>query len=218
MQINDHYFHLEINRSDEPLESLEPDHFIYESTGTVVALDPSDDEIVAGKFRVYYVDIVSAINDGTFSVFNVFDSYSETVDYYGAIFEPESLDINEKLLRALKCDPFFGNVLIIDRLEILPAFRLRSLGLVVMRKIIQRFGSGTSIIAIKPFPLQFEDSDLDVEWKERMALTNFDKNIRRTTTRLKKHYRKLGFAALPATPFMFLETEQELPSVDQLTA
>ncbi|MES2024328.1 MAG: hypothetical protein V4448_02110 [Pseudomonadota bacterium] len=218
MRIDDHYFHLKINQSDESIECSEPDDFIYKSSGTIVASSSLDDEIVVGKFRVYYVDIFSAVNEGTFSIFSIFDSYSETVDYYEAIYDLDSDDINEKLLKALKCDPFFGNVLIIDRLEILPAFRSNNLGLFAMRRIIQRFGSGTSITAIKPFPLQFEWNKHhdDDGWTEQLALPVFDKNSRSATARLKKYYRKLGFVSLPSTPFMFLETELKLPSVDNL--
>lgn len=184
-----------------------------------MASTSSDEEIIAGKFRAYYIDIVSAINDGTVSVFDVFDSRSCTLDYYSAIYENESFDINEKLLKALDCDPFFGNVLIIDRLEILPAFRAHNLGLVTMRRLIQRFGAGASIAAIKPFPLQFEaNKDIDDEWSQQLKLPAFDKNNRSATARLKKYYRKLGFVSLPSTPFMFLELERTLPSVDNLKA
>lgn len=219
MLINDHYFHLQLNQSDLSIDSGDPLDFVYSYSGTVIASTSSDEEIIAGKFRAYYIDIVSAINDGTVSVFDVFDSRSCTLDYYSVIYENESFDINEKLLKALDCDPFFGNVLIIDRLEILPAFRAHNLGLVTMRRLMQRFGAGASIAAIKPFPLQFEaNKDIDDEWSQQLKLPAFDKNNRSATARLKKYYRKLGFVPLPSTPFMFLELERTLVSVNDLLA
>ncbi len=218
MLINDHYFYLKIDESEEPMHASSPDDFIYTLTGRVVAGDPSDEEITVGRFRAYYVDVNAAISFGKVSLYDIFDTYQETVDYYEAIYDIDSEDVNEKLLKALKSEYLFGNVLIIDRLEILPAFRSYNLGLITMRRIIQRFGTGACVTAIKPFPLQFESNTRhdDDGWTEQLALPELNKNSRSATARLKKHYKKLGFVSLPGTPFMFLELEKNLISVDDL--
>lgn len=219
MLINDHYFHLQLDQSEVAIDSGDPLDFAYRYSGTIVASTSLDEKTIAGKFCAYYIDIASAINNGTVSVFDIFDSRSTTLDYYPAIYANESLDINEKLLKALDCSHFFGNVLIIDRLEILPAYRAHNLGLLIMRRLIERFGAGASITAIKPFPLQFEaNKHLDDEWSQQLKLPTFDTNNRSATARLKKYYRKLGFVSLPGTPFMFLELGLNLVSVDDLRA
>ncbi|CAL63149.1 Hypothetical protein HEAR3040 [Herminiimonas arsenicoxydans] len=199
------------------MHASSPDDFIYTLTGRVVAGDPSDEVITVGKFRAYYVDANAAFNYNKVSLYDIFDTYQETVDYYEAIYDINSEEFSEKLLKALKADYLIGNVLIIDRLEILPAFRSYNLGLITMRRLILRFGIGAGITAIKPFPLQFEmEIHRDDDWKEQLVLTAFDKNSRSATASLKKHYRKLGFVPLPGTPFMFLENDKTLPSVADL--
>lgn len=86
-------------------------------------------------------------------VFDVFDCTQETCGYFSAIFDIETLAPSSALTHLLKEEVWPGNVLILDRLKILPEFRLRNLGLAVMRRLIERFGAGAGVVAMKPFPL-----------------------------------------------------------------
>lgn len=148
---------------------------------------------------------------------DIFDCKSDTFDYYSAIFDIDTDGPSDELLRLFKDDVYFGNVLIIDRLEIRPEFRSHNIGLVVMRRLIERFGAGASIVAIKPFPLQRERfSDEANEWRRGLKLADLDKNLRRATAKLRRHYAKLGFKAMKNTPFMFRRTDDPLPSPKSL--
>ena len=75
-------------------DSGEPDNFIYETSGDLVNVDDDDGQSLVGKFRIYYVDVERALNEGM-SIFDVFDTYSNTVEYYGAIFGANSPDFSD---------------------------------------------------------------------------------------------------------------------------
>jgi hypothetical protein len=65
------------------------------------------------------------------SVFEIFDYTKELCDYYSAIFNIETLGPSAELANLFKDEVCPGNVLILDRLEILPEFRGHNLGLAV---------------------------------------------------------------------------------------
>jgi hypothetical protein len=110
------------------------------------------------------------------------------------------------------------NVLIIDRLEIQPAFRGCGVGLFVIRKLIERFSSGTGVIALKAFPLQFEvdNAKKTDPWSQRMALASFPLQKRSASATLRRYYARLGFIAMPRTDFMFMSSTARLPNVEEL--
>jgi hypothetical protein len=216
MLIDDFYFHLSLCPESCSLENSDPSHYAYSTHGSVIAADAQGNETVAGKFHVYYLDVCAALDAGE-SVSDIFDCRSSTVDYFSAIFASDSLDISEELQKLLKYDAGWGNVLILNRLEILPVFRRRNLGLLVMRRLIERFGAGAAWVAIKPFPLQREcHSHDDDEWRAKLQLSGLEKDARRATAKLRQYYKQLGFKAMKGTPFMFLSTEEPLPAPDAL--
>ncbi|MDN4053695.1 hypothetical protein QPK32_11455 [Massilia sp. YIM B02763] len=217
MLIGDYYFHLRFDGGESALEDDDPSHYVHSTHGTVIGLDKNDNETLVGKFHIYYLDICAAVNASA-SVFDMFDCHAVTLDYYGAIFTGDSLDISDKLEKLFKFESAWGNVLILERLEILPAFRGRNLGLIVMRRLIERFGSGAAYVAIKPFPLQKEyiGSREEDSWRTELQLSNLDKNYRRAIAKLHRHYRQLGFKTMKGTPFMFRMGNDALPSTDDL--
>jgi GNAT superfamily N-acetyltransferase len=217
MLIGDDFFFLELNGSECFLEDGDPSHYAYSIHGTIVAADEEDNKTLAGKFHVYYLDVLAAFNANA-SVFDIFDCRSDTLDYYGAIFEPGTLDASPKLTKLFgESRVGWGNVLIINRLEVLPQFRGHNLGLIVMRRLIERFSAGAFVVGIKPFPLQREaGSDEPDDWSARLDLGQLDKNLKRATSKLRSHYARLGFKLMKGTSFMFLTTEYDLPAASEL--
>ena len=66
-------------------------------------------------------------------------------------------DFNENFLEVVGHEVSDYNLLILDRLEIIiPQYRGKKLGLTILHHMIERFSAGASIVAMKPFPLQFE--------------------------------------------------------------
>lgn len=194
------------------LEYGDPSDYAYSTHRRIVALDEDLNRTLAGKFHLYYMDVCAALNAET-SVFDIFDCRSETIDYFPAIFDYPSLEVSPKLIKLLDSGGW-GNVLILNRIELLPRFRHHNLGLVVMRRLIERFGAGAFVVAIKPFPLQMEDTDDDEEWRANLQLADLNKNERSSTAKLRRHYAQLGFKAMRGTPFMFRATDDPLPTPD----
>ena len=88
-----------------------------------------------------------------------------------------------------------------------------------MRRLIQRFSVGAGVVAIKPFPLQFESSipaEGEEGWHEKMQLSSFRESEQDAVQKLKDHYGKLGFIEMSGTPHMFLSTARRLPPLENL--
>jgi GNAT superfamily N-acetyltransferase len=215
MMFNDYYFHLRFRGGETELEDNDPSHYRYVTDGTVVGIDEADQAAEVGRFRLSYIDVCVAMNAKAW-VFDIFDCTLELCDYYPAIFDMETEGPSPELTRLFKGDIWPGNVLIFDRLEILPEFRGHNLGLVVMRRLIERFGAGAGVVAIKPFPLQRECArDEGAGWRQKMRLGDFDKDFRRAAPKLRRHYGKLGFKLMKGTPFMFLAPPATLACAQQ---
>src|SRR5689334_23146221 len=68
------------------------------------------------------------------------------------------------------------NLLILDRLEILPDHRKKRLGLACLYRCIQQYRHGCSFVALKAFPLQFEADNENPpveDWRRRLNLNDF---------------------------------------------
>jgi GNAT superfamily N-acetyltransferase len=211
-------FHVEAFRF--LLAADDPGDYIYPICGRIAEMDDEESDILVGKFRQYYVDIASAINAGYTDVFDIFDAHSEsTADYYDSLFDPDTVGFSENLRKLLEDEIFEPNLLIIDRLELLPSYRGQNLGIIIMRRLIQRFSAGVGVVAIKPFPLQFEHSipaEDESGWHEEMQLSSFRETERDSIRKLQNHYRKLGFVEMKGTPHMFLSTTRRLPRIERL--
>jgi hypothetical protein len=94
------------------------------------------------------------------------------------------------------------NLLILDRVEILPKYR------------------GAGVVGMKPFPLQLEpkESRDSSGWAKRLRLDDLPRDEKMAKKKLKRYYGKLGFVEMKSTPFMFRSMAWELPSVEQLRA
>lgn len=218
MLINDYYIVLRFCGGEAELEDNAPSHYLYITEGTVIAQDEADQTVEVGRFRLFYIDVWAAVNAGA-SVFDIFDHTQEICDYYPAIFDVGTLAPSPELRRLFKDEVWLGNTLILDRLQILPEFRGYSLGLAVMRRLIERFGAGAAVVAIKPFPLQRElirhEED---EWRQKMRLDDFEQNLSRATATLRRHYARLGFKLMKGTPFMFRNAQIALPDPHKLAS
>jgi len=207
---------LHFEASSACLEAVEPNDFVYETRGKIVTLDESEQETLVGKFCLYYADVDNAY-DGGFEPSEVLDTYSHTVDYFSSIYGLNGAEFSEKLLYLLNHDVFGNNSLILDRLELLPRYRGQNLGLIIMWRLMQRFSLRAGVVAIKPFPLQFEQEPSTEGWRNELQLSNFTKSERTATQKLRRYYRKLGFVGMQGTPFMFRSTTWRLPTIEELS-
>jgi hypothetical protein len=181
-----------------------------------VHLDDDDDEPhLAGKARLFILNADAVENDeeNAPSLFEILDLRSETAAYLPLLHSAEAGNFSPAVCNIIREDMVHSrNMLILDRLEILPEFRRQQLGLRYMRIAIQRFGLGCRIAAIKPFPLQFEPQptrgDSDLEWYTRMNMKTLPRGTRAPTKKLKKYYSREGFVPVRGTDLMILDLYQ----------
>lgn len=205
------------NSESSTLQYEEPDGYIYETSGDVHVVDDSDESQLAGKFKIYYVDVEGAVNHGE-PLYDVLDAHSRaTAEYFDPLFSPDDGTFNERVLELVDYEIVDANLLILDRLELLPQFRGHGLGLTIMQHMIRRFSSGAAIIALKAFPLQFEAScsvDNEHGWRTELGLDRLSKNEKSATAKLQEHYGRVGFIPVPNSAIMVRATAWALPAYD----
>src|SRR5262249_5731882 len=114
-------------------------------------------------------------------------------------------EFKESVLKLFGYDIVNINLLILDRLEILPEYRGEGIGLACIYRCMQQYQHGCGLIALKPFPLQFEaigESDKQDPWWQKLALNAFGTDQKICTRKLESYYRRLGFIKIPRTEVM----------------
>lgn len=203
------------------IDDDEPSRYVREISGVVSASIPDDSEVGfrqedAGKFSVFIVDVESAVNDRE-SIFEIFDWSSRTIDYFD-LYE-NGLEFKPKVLKAMGGETRWApNILILDRLELLPQYRRRENGLRTLRWMQHQFGAGCGIVAMKPFPLQFEGGPPEEKSEDpdfiRLRLDEYDSNYERALRKLRSHYARLGFGQVPGTPYMVADPYRPMVSLE----
>jgi hypothetical protein len=171
--------------------------------GTITCSDErSDDDTLVGKVRLFYLDL-GGILETNISVFDLFDVRSETAPFYSALIDPETGDFRPDLESTLGEYILDLNILIVDRLEILPEFRGKNIGWECLRLCLQHYARGCGVVALKCFPLQFERTELsEPAWRRKMQLGKLSRDRKRSLAKLKKHYGSLGFMGLAGGDIM----------------
>ncbi len=212
--------HLDLvfKREDVLCDDAEPSRFVHHITGGVYGYTKSDRRIKVGEFSVFLIDLERCINEGA-SPFDAFDTHQATMPYY-ELYD-DDLGFPEVVLEALGSDGFWApNMLILDRLVIAPKHRGSNKGLVVLHTLMTRLSIGCGIVAMKPYPLQYEGGSPAENQNEaffkKAGLSSFSGSQDASTRKLKKYYRRLGFRAVPKTPFMVLNPVENLCSLSEL--
>lgn len=197
-------------------ENTEPERFIHRYKGKIIDCD-NNEERKAGKFSARVIDVRGAMFDGC-DIFDVFDSEGGAMSCYENLYESDSEDFNEKTRDvAFGGDyPWNPNILILDYLLVRPEFRGKGLGLHAIRALIQRLRQGVGLVALKPFPLQFEVKASESTGYRKGGLHLFNISETEARRKLVKHYALLGFREVPDTEFMVLNPEVKLPSPTEM--
>ena len=193
---------------DSPILS----RFVFETTGRVVSCEWQREPRLIGKFRTYIVSVESAVDEGE-SIFELFDDDALTMEYFEALYAGFGGRYNNQISSLFhELEDFWRpNLLILDRLTIYPQFRNHDIGLEVITALIKRLKMGIGLIALKPYPLQF-DTDDPIE-RQELGLDNFVMSQRGATLKLRKYYGRLGFMRVPKTPYMVRSASRLLPVI-----
>ncbi len=193
----------------------EPDDFVDEFQGDVLAWQGEQRRVRAGRFRVLIVRLGDAFEAGM-PFLHVFDDHSdELLEYWKPLFNPNESDFKEAISREF--DIFHINLMVLDHVEILPAHRGRFLALAVASKLIEMFAGGCGLVVCKPFPLQLSRAgNPEKAWSTRMKLADFDQQSTRATARLRDYWGKLGFARVGRSPIYALSLSISRPRIEEI--
>lgn len=112
---------------------------------------------------------------------------------------------------------FNTDLLVIERVEVLPEHRGRSVGLAAARRFIETFSAGCGLAVCQPAPLQFSaHKKNDERWQAEMRSEDFSQDEAKATRRLIRHCRRLGFRNLRGTDIYALQIENTLPSLREM--
>jgi hypothetical protein len=170
--------------------------------GTIRCFDSRNKEGIAGRLRLFYLDM-DAVCEANEDVFHLFDMRGETEPFYSELLDHKTGWFKTDVANLLGGEIYGTNLLIIDRLEILPEFRGNRIGLACLNRCIQQYAHGFEVVALKCFPLQFEvESVSENGWRSKMEFAKFSKDRKKSFAKLEKYYSLLGFKALPRSDIM----------------
>lgn len=159
--------------------------------------DDSKDKIeLAGKAIFRIVHGGSALNNGI-SLLEIMDVERDLIGNYGSVYDEESYDFAPAL------EDFYGHDFdglslgIIERMEILPAYRGLGFGKLLIQDLYHRFGCGMGLFVLKVFPLQLEsgikDKKCRTEWDNKMEYDTLEQDYEKAHYTLLAYYQGLGF-------------------------
>lgn len=191
------------------------DAYFTEINGELLCHVSEEDEspVTAGRIQAYYIDISGAESEG-YSHYDLFDLLHEGNECYHLLFDAQSDEWDDAFLEAFD-ETVERNVLLLQRLEVLPGFRGGRLGLAAIHRTIQQFGHGCGYVVLKPVPLQIEPirSASDESWRTEMALEQFPTDIEAGVRRLRAYYGLLGFQLIPDSEWMAINLDFMRPSL-----
>ena len=150
----------------------------------------------AGRFDASYINVDKSLTDGV-KLHDVMDTYpAETAEIYETLFDLHTCELRENVKKLLG-GVIFRNILVINRVEILPPYRGMGLGLATMWELIRRHSAGCGIVALKAFPIQFRPwrlGDLEEnDWNKKMGYDPYSYAVEFAHEKLIFHLEKLGF-------------------------
>jgi hypothetical protein len=213
------YVYLLLKYSHETLvDDREPGRFVKKIKGSIVNQVDDVKTVKIGQFSVIVIDVESAVNERE-STFEIFDYSSRTIDYYD--FYTPDMDFKPKVLAALPAgERWAPNMLVLERLEILPKYRGQGAGLRVLRWLHFHFGMGCGIVVMKPYPLQFEGGqpheNVDDPMFKRLRLGTFTTDFEPARKKLRDYYGRLGFKLVKGTEYMVADPFFAVRSLEEI--
>jgi len=173
---------------------VEPDDYVLTVHGSIC----TDDATEIGRLLGYIIRVNRAINDEQ-DLFEACDAHSQTAtDYYEALFDHKTGDFKESIEEQLSI-MCVGNILILDRIEVLPAYRKHGVGLAAGCCFIDTCSNDVDDLAVGlPHPLQFstEGRRSDAEWDMKMNYQDLPRDRKKATEKLQAYWSKLGMQRL----------------------
>ena len=178
---------------------LEPyDEYVLEIHGNITLTEINPDLIEkdpeqVGHINARLIQTGRIVNDGA-SLFVVYDSFDQYFhDIYGELFDPENDEFTETLQRQFKELGSDSSILLIDDVEVFPAYRGKRIGLAAAHRLIDVFGAWDCLVIIPIYPPQFHVYSNDSVWKKKMQADLFAKDEEAARAKLEQYWSVLGF-------------------------
>ena len=187
---------------------------------TVTPITPDlieEDPQEMGHIDARLVQMGRIINDGA-SILELYDSCDQYFhDIYGELFEPENDEFTETLQRQFKELGSGSDVLLIDNVELLPAYRGKRVGLAAVHRLIDVYGAWNCLVIIPIYPPQFYTYLDDTDWKRKMSTDLFTKDEETARAKLERYCGKLGFERIWDSRYLCaLCTNNKYPSLQEV--
>jgi GNAT superfamily N-acetyltransferase len=173
-------------------------------------------KIHLGELKMYFIQSGNALNEGA-SLYDVFDTYQQTMDAGCVLFDSSLQDLSPWIQRRFEEASPYDDILILDRLTIHPLARGQRLGLAVLYRAIHDWSGGCSLVVMKPYPLQYEAGSRDKENEAELKLEEFRTSKTESFRRLRGYYAQLGFERIARSNFYVLCVKHKHPSRESLS-
>ena len=169
---------------------------------------------VAGRFEASYINVDNSLVAGV-KLYGLMDTCSaEMAEVYETLFDPHTDELRKNVKELLGNVPF-RNILVIDRVEILSAYRGMGIGLATVWRLIRHHSTGCGIVVLKAFPFQFRTgrlSDLEEsDWNKKMGYDPNSQTMEFAHENLLFHVMKLGFERIGDRGVIALSTSRQNP-------
>ena len=167
--------------------------FITVYEGDIIGMADDDSEQKIGTLILYMVEAGRAMNESV-SLFDVMDCLDgDSCDCFANLFDPATEQLKpevEELISENRATQW--DIMLIERLELVPEYRGHGLGKSVALRAIQKFGENCGVITCVPVPLQF--SGLGPSDKKPKGIASAQRRVR-------DFWKGVGFARIPRSDY-----------------
>jgi GNAT superfamily N-acetyltransferase len=190
------------------LGEMSSSRFITPIKGVVYVKD-SKNRVVdeAGRLTLRFIDVELAHQE-ELSLYELFSTDKDLLVVGENVFDLANEEFRPEILDFLQHGVVFMNILMIDKLEVLPDHRGKGLGKLIIKDIKNRFSNSCGLIALKINSFQ-HGSYLtftvdEQEWEKRMDFKSLDTDEEKSFYKLAAYFKMLGFQSIGNKGIFFL--------------
>ena len=194
------------------------EEYVSEYRGDIIrSLDGPGGETEAriGEVIAFRLHAGKAFEDGVDLSFECDALDQAAVDVCDLFYEPDGGfrdSIHDQFPDLIACGP---DLLILHLARVDPQYRGRCLGLRALRRTIDVFGGGCAIVALRPFPTQFEGIGSGRPSTDEF-FAGFSMDRAEAWSALECYWRRLGVERVGDTPYFAFCQSHRQPGVDDL--
>ena len=192
----------------------EPSDFVSAYDGVLKATDGEGVETTAGWVTAQKVHAALAADHGE-DLFDVCDAHSHDLHVlHILLYEPGGYGFRPAVVRRFEAVDW--DLLVLDYVLLDPKWRGLKLGLLAVRKVVDLLGGGCGLVVSEVAPLRRQASKslgVPPAW---LPANRTKEAKREAVTKLRRHFRRMGFERLGRTPFYALSTSLETPTAADL--